>query len=68
DKAAEEVVSGIEDAVRKETHQQRAFAEPGKALTIPRLSEGRLWVDSSGSIAVPRTAAHGAFQPVMTAS
>ena len=41
DKAAEEVVSGIEDAVRKETHQQRAFAEPGKALTIhPRRTFG----------------------------
>jgi MFS family permease len=40
DKAAEKVVSGIEDAVRKETHQ-RSLSEPGKALTIhPRKTFG----------------------------
>ena len=40
EKAAEKVVSGIEDAVRKETHQ-RSLGEPGKALTIhPRKTFG----------------------------
>jgi MFS family permease len=40
ERAAEQVVSGIEDAVRKETHQ-RSLSEPGKGLTIhPRKTFG----------------------------
>jgi MFS family permease len=40
EKAAEKVVSGIEDAVRKETHQ-RSLDDPGKVLTIhPRRTFG----------------------------
>jgi MFS family permease len=40
EKAAEKVVSGIEDAVRKETHQ-RSLGDPGKVLTIhPRRTFG----------------------------
>ena len=40
EKPAEDVVSGIEDAVRKETHQH-SLGEPGKTLTIhPRKSFG----------------------------
>jgi MFS family permease len=40
DKAAEKVVGGIEDTVRKETHQ-RSLGEPGTALTIhPRKTFG----------------------------
>jgi MFS family permease len=40
EKKAEKVVSGIEDAVRKETHE-RSLGEPGKALTIhPRRTFG----------------------------
>lgn len=40
EKAAEKVVSGIEDAVRKETHQ-RSLGDPGTVLTIhPRRTFG----------------------------
>jgi MFS family permease len=40
EKAAEKVVSGIEDAVRKETHQ-RSLGDPGAVLTIhPRRTFG----------------------------
>jgi MFS family permease len=40
EEAAEKVVSGVEDAVRKETHQ-RSLGEPGQALTIhPRRTFG----------------------------
>jgi len=41
DEDARKVVTGIEDAVRKETHQ-RSLAEPGKALTISPAQELRV--------------------------